>query len=93
MISFDQRFVVPRNVLVREVDGEAVILNVESERYFGLDDIGTRMWSVLTSAGSAQEAYDRLLTMYDIDPETLRQDLTELIETLMAHHLLEPTHE
>lgn len=93
MVSFDKRFVVPKNVLVREVDGEAVILNIESERYFGLDDIGTRIWSALTAANSAQEAYETLLKAYDVDPDILRQDLNELIEKLMANGLLELQHD
>jgi hypothetical protein len=89
MISFDQQYVVSKNVLVREVDGEAVLLNVDSERYFGLDDVGTRVWAALTAGSSVQAAFDTLLQEYDVDANTLRDDLTTLLEQLVNHGLIE----
>jgi hypothetical protein len=77
------------NVLIREIEGEAVILNLNSERYFGLDEIGTRMWALLTSAESVQSAYETLLDEYEIDAETLRHDLTEFIEEMVDNGLME----
>jgi len=49
-IPFDTRLVAPTDVLMRELDGEAVILDLKSETYFGLDDVGTRIWTHLTNA-------------------------------------------
>ena len=89
--SLAMRVSLPSDTLIREVDGEAVILNVNSERYFGLDDVGTRMLAALQSCESIQAAYEALLAEYDVDPELLRRDLTELIEELVEHGLLEVT--
>jgi len=50
MVSLADRAVIPQHVLVRFLDRESVLLNLETERYFGLDETGTRMWQVLTSA-------------------------------------------
>ena len=41
---------VPDDVLMRELDGESVLVHLDSEACFGLDDVGTRMWALLTSA-------------------------------------------
>ena len=49
-ISFSNTVSVPDGVMIRELDGEAVILNVNTEHYFGLDEVGTRIWMVLTAA-------------------------------------------
>lgn len=38
--AFSKRIVAPENVLVRELSGQAVLLNLDSEIYFGLDEIG-----------------------------------------------------
>lgn len=81
---------VPDHVLMRELDGESVILNLESENYFGLDDIGTRMWQLLANAGSVQNAFDSLLLEYDAEPEQLAGDLQELVSELIKLGLLEP---
>ena len=88
-IPFSARLSAPRDVLVSELAGESVILNLKSECYFGLDEMGTRMWNALTTSESIQAAYDGLLAEYDVDAEELRHDLTELIEMLVDQGLLE----
>lgn len=88
-VSFKRRVTVPSNVMVRELEGESVILNVDTERYFGLDDVGTRMWQAVTGSGSIQTAYDELLDKYDVEPDVLRRDLMKLIEQLVEFGLVE----
>src|SRR5262245_36261925 len=87
-ISFSDRVAVPDGVLISHLQEESVILNLESERYFGLDDVGTRFLAVLTSSESIEAAYETLRQEYDIDPQTLRDDLHELVEKLVAQGLL-----
>jgi len=86
--DFGMRLEIPVDVLVRELDGESVLLNLDSECYYGLDEVGTRMWQVLTTSPSIAAAYDDLLAEYDVDAETLRSDMGELIGQLVAHGLL-----
>ncbi|HEY9851466.1 MAG TPA: PqqD family protein [Leptolyngbyaceae cyanobacterium] len=82
------RISIAEDVLFRELDGESVILNLKSERYFGLDEVGTRMWEVLSSCESIEDAYEVLLSEYDVVPEQLRNDLYKLIENLVEHGLV-----
>jgi hypothetical protein len=49
-ISFSDRVEVPRHVLVRFLDNESVFLNLETEHYYGLEEIETRMWQAVTAA-------------------------------------------
>jgi hypothetical protein len=44
--DFSHRVEVPADVMMREIGGEAVIVNLDSESYFGLDDVGTHMWTL-----------------------------------------------
>jgi hypothetical protein len=92
-ISFTDRVKVPEDILMSGLQGESVILNLDSERYFGLDEVGTRMMTVLTSAESIQAAYETLLEEYDVEGEVLRQDLTAIIEQLVEQGLVEITSE
>jgi hypothetical protein len=92
-ISFTDRVKVPDDVLISGLQSESVILNLESERYFGLDEVGTRMMSVLTNAESIQAAYETLLEEYDVEGEVLREDLTAIIEQMMEQGLVEITSE
>ena len=88
-VSFDQRISVPADVLVQELEGESVLLNLKSECYFGLDEVGTRMWAVLSNSASIQQAYEALLAEYDVEPDVLRRDLLNLIDKLIEHGLVE----
>jgi hypothetical protein len=89
LISFQARVIVPAHVVLQDVEGESVLLNLDSEHYFGLDEVGTRIWAVLTQAASIQEAYEYLLTQYDVPPDVLRADVEELIGQLVDNGLLE----
>jgi|SRR5215216_2457418 len=88
-ISFSARVLVPSDILISQVGGESVILNLKSEHYFGLDQVGTDMWAAITSSESIQAAYEKLLSEYDVDREQLKLDLTDLIEKLVEHGLVE----
>jgi len=60
MPAFSQSVRIPAHVLVRQLAGESVLLNLQTERYFGLDEVGTRMWTHLTSSVSIEAAYQNL---------------------------------
>ena len=88
-VPFTMRVFVPKHVLVRQIEGESVLLNLQSERYFGLDEVGSRMWASLTTADSIQASYETLLGEYEVDAEQLRRNLEELIEKLIENGLVE----
>jgi hypothetical protein len=88
-ISFATRVRVPADVLVQELAGESVLLNLKTEHYFGLDDIGTSMWKSLTAAPTIGAAHQALLREFDVDAEQLGDDLKRLVEQLVEHGLAE----
>jgi hypothetical protein len=88
-ISFSDRVRVPDGVLISQLQEESVILNLESERYFGLDDVGTRMLSVLSTSDSIEAAFESLNAEYDVDGQVLRQDLLALVESLVQQGIVE----
>ena len=75
-------------VFVREVDGELVLLNPDSGRYYGLDRVGLAMWEELSSGAPAGAAHGRLLERFDVEPERLAADLERLIGELEAEGLV-----
>lgn len=89
MLSFHDRAAVPSHVLVRVLDGESVLLNLETERYYGLDHTGTRMWQLVTESPNIGAAYQLLLAEFDADPQQLRTHLSDLVIRLRDNGLLE----
>ena len=88
-ISFDRKLRISPETLINMIEDESVLLNLKSESYYGLDQMGTVMWAALTSSDSIQAAYDKLLHDYDVEPGTLRADLNALIDKLVDKGLLE----
>lgn len=88
MISFADRAMVPSSVLIRFLDQESVLLNLETERYFGLDPVGTRIWQLVTSAPTIDAAFFQLVEEFDVEPETLRSNMSELLNHLAENGLI-----
>ena len=87
-MNLDGMILVPDGVLVRELEGESVLLNLNSESYFGLNDVGTRMWAALAGTRSVQGAFEILRGEYEVEPEQLRADLAAFVEKLSELGLL-----
>ena len=87
-MEFLNRAMVPGHVLIRHMDGESVLLNLETEKYFGLDAMGTRMWEQVTTARNIDAAFVLLLDEFDVEPATLREHLSELLNRLVENGLL-----
>ena len=88
MLDFASKISVPQHTLFRELAGEAVLLNLDSGTYFGLDETGTSFWQALTTTDTIQGAYDLLLSEYDVEPDDLRQDISGLLDKLIDHALV-----
>lgn len=88
-ISFSDRVKIPDDVLISKLQEESVILNLASERYYGLDNVGTRILSVLTTSDSIEAAYQTLLQEYDVDGHMLRQDLLEIVQKLVDQGIVQ----
>lgn len=79
---------VNNQILFQKLGEEAVILHLESEQYFGLDEIGTRIWEALKQEGSTEKALFVLLEEYNVEEQTLRKDIEELIADLKKENIL-----
>lgn len=88
-IPMDRRVHKPEHVLLRELEGEAILLDLETETYFGLDEIGTRVWQALLASPSVGEACEALLEELDVAPAVLRDDVERLVGELVDAGLLE----
>jgi len=83
------KLVKPENVYVQDLSGEAVLLNFNDNQYYGLDENGFRMFSVLTSSNSVREAFEIFLKEYEVPPEQLKEDLEGFIASLQESGLVE----
>ena len=87
-IDGDTKFAVSGDVLFQEVSGETVLLDLNSESYFGLDEVGTRVWQLLSGGNSVAAMLDVLLNEYDVEREQLEMDVEELLNSLIEAGLI-----
>ena len=78
-----------QEILFQKLGNEAIILHLKSENYFGLDEVGTRIWEVLTQEGSIDKALPILLNEFDVEKGVLEKDIEDLINELKAEKILE----
>lgn len=83
------RFRPKASVLVRELDGEAVLLDVETGRYFGLNATGVRIWALVNEGEELGRMVERLASEYAPAPATLSSDLFELCAALEREGLVD----
>ncbi len=74
--------------MFRELDGEAVILQLEAGMYFGLDPVGTRLWQLIEAHGQLRPVLEAALQEFDVPPDVLEQDLIELVSRLSEKELV-----
>ena len=88
-LSLDSTVRISGDVVFREIDGEAVLLDLGTSIYFGLNEVGTRIWNLLQQDGSLQKTLDALEREYaEIPRDRLEQDLLELVSQMLERGLL-----
>ena len=83
------RVVASRDQVSCDLAGEAALLNLKSGVYFGLNQVGARIWHALQEPTSLAEIRAAILREYEVEPEELDADLSELLSDLAQHGLIE----
>ena len=86
--DFSRSVSVSPGILLRELDGECVLLNLQNETYYGLDETGNRFWLALVSASSIEAACDQLIEVYEVSQSELNRDMEAFVNDLLENGLL-----
>jgi hypothetical protein len=82
-------FVIPPQVMSRQVGDETVILDLASGMYFGLDPVGARIWQLVAEGQSLDSVITTVMSEFDVTEERLRQDVNALMDELASRGLVE----
>lgn len=86
----EKRYQATPDVLFQEVAGEMVLLDLKGESYFGLNEVGTRVWLMLEARKSVPEILDALHAEYEVEKAELETDVAELLDQLLEAGLIRP---
>ena len=88
-MNLNQKITFAETVFAQEVDGEMVLLDMESENYFGLDEVGTAIWQAMQEKETLKEVFEVLLDQYEVEEEMLEHDLSDFVGKLVESGLVE----
>jgi hypothetical protein len=80
--------VVTDRVVAAELDDESVLLDVSSGLYYGLDEVGSRIWTLLNEALDLETIVSRLADEYEAAPDELRRDVVAFVDALAGRGLV-----
>ena len=76
-----------------ELVGEAVILNLKSGVYYGLNEVGNRTWNLIQKPKTVKGIKNTLLAEYEVEPESCEHDLMALLQDMAAAGLIDVRNE
>jgi len=80
---------IPENVLFQEVEGEAVLLSLDEGFYYGLDELGTRVWNFINEDLELDQMVDRIVEEYEVEPGQAREDIEKFLAELEESGLIQ----
>lgn len=87
-ISLSSIVVCSEENLACDLQGEAVLLNLKSGTYFGLNALGTRIWELIQKPATVSDVYQKLLDEYEVDPGECHEALLSFLRHLQANDLI-----
>ena len=90
-INFKDKVNPCENVLVKELESSTVILNLNNENYYGLNEISYTMYQFLINSKNIDSAFNNLCDEFDENKEIIKNDLTQLIKELEQAQIIKLT--
>jgi hypothetical protein len=75
--------------LASELEGNVVLLDLETGLYYGFEGVGARVWGLLQDRRRVAEIRDALVQEYDVEPERCERDLLKLLDRAAQAGLIE----
>ena len=89
MAVAEKRWVCNESVVFAELGDEAVLLEIDSGVYFGLDPVGARIWQLLDKASTMNEVVDTLLAEFDVERAVLDVDVAAFLARMREKGLIQ----
>ena len=83
-----RRLVLSGDAVESPVGDETVILHLKNSTYYGLDAVGTRIWSLLKEGLAPDAICERLASEYDVAQEVIEADARRFLEELEAQNMI-----
>lgn len=93
MLNLSDCVVVSNNQIFSDLAGESVILDVRSGVYYGLNEVGARIWNLIQQPKTIAEVADAIAQEYEVEKSQCEQEIMALLTELSASKLIEVKNE
>ncbi len=83
-----QHISIPEKVVFKNVGGEIVLLDFDAGVYYGLNEVGSRLWELITDGQTVDQAIEVLLDEYQVTREDLTRDVDAILADLKLNGLV-----
>lgn len=91
MVTEQSTVVVTPGLTAADLGGEAVVLDPQSGRYYGLNELGARIFELARKPRSVERIMQALLQEYDVEADQLKADLLAFLQEMEQRNLIEAT--
>lgn len=90
MTVLNQNTLVQRNpkLIANQMDGEIVMMSIDNGEYYGLDEVGSRIWDLMQEPVSISKLVDQLISEFDVTPDECLQDILSFLDELLNRDLV-----
>lgn len=75
-------------LIAAEMDGDIVMMSVETGTYYGLTGIAPQIWEALESPKTVEELHSQMLSLYEVEGDELLADLASFLSEMQKNGLV-----
>lgn len=88
-LDVDATVMVVENQVASDLAGEVVLLSLETGMYYGLDEVGARVWELIQQPATVENVCQTILAEYEVEREQCQSDVLALLSQLSEAGLIE----
>lgn len=75
-------------IMHNDIDGEAVMMSIEQNSFYGIDEIGTQIWNFLENPTTPEKIITEMMQHYNVEREKCESDLMNFLNEILNNKLI-----
>lgn len=76
------------NIDAVDIDGEVAMMDIEKGKYYGFNDVASRIWELIEKPVTSKDVIEKLLSEYEIGEEVCKTTVINFLSTLYSEDLI-----
>ena len=87
-MTINSKIIIPETLLLQKIDEDTILLDINTQEYFQINEVGTLIWEILSEKKELSEVKKEIATLYDIDEDQIEIDIFNFLEALNEKGLI-----